>query len=141
LSLRNVFTYDLGNSRMVLDKADSDISAQIKKEGWYLDEKFDTEVFQWYLKTGMTFVDLGANMGFYTIFGSTIVGKKMRVYAFEPFPRNVQLINASIKQNSFTNVFVVQAAVSDKTGKTTLHLSPDASSEHSQSSPLTLQSK
>jgi len=116
---------------MVLDKKDVDVSMQIHKEGWYVDEKFDIEVFQQNLKSGMTLVDLGANVGFYTILGRSIVGKTGRVYAFEPFPRNAELIKASVKENSFENVSVVQAAVSDRNGNRILHLSPDANSEHS----------
>lgn len=131
MASKTIFTHDFGKFKMVLDRGDSDISRQIHNQGWYVDEKFDTEIFRKYLKSGMTLVDLGANVGFYTIFGRSIVGNKGRVFAFEPFPRNAELISASVKANAFANVTVVQSAVSNINGRTTLFLSPDASSEHS----------
>jgi FkbM family methyltransferase len=132
MTLDNTFVYDFGKFRMVLDKHDSDVSRQIQEHGWYVDERFDIEVFQKHLKTGMTFVDLGANVGFYTFLARSIIGQKGRVFAFEPYPRNAELIRASIGENSFhNNVTLIEAAVSDKNGKASLYLSPDASSENS----------
>lgn len=116
---------------MTLDLLDSDISRQVKEHGWYVDEQFDLEVFRQHLKPGMTFVDLGANIGFYTILARSIIGDGGRVYSFEPFPRNAELIRASIRENGFENVTLVQAAVSDSNESATFYLSPDASSEHS----------
>jgi FkbM family methyltransferase len=132
MTLDNTFVYNFGKFRMVLDKHDPDVSRQIQEHGWYVDERFDIEVFQKHLKTGMTFVDLGANVGFYTFLARSIIGQKGRVFAFEPYPRNAELIRASIGENSFhNNVTLVEAAVSDKNGKASLYLSPDASSENS----------
>jgi FkbM family methyltransferase len=131
MSLKDTFVHDFGKFKMVLDSNDNDVSLQIKEHGWYVDEQFDIQILHRYLKEGMTFVDLGANVGFYTFVARSLVGDKGRVFAFEPFPRNAQLIRASIRENSFTNVTIVEAAVSDRNGKASFHLSPDANSEHS----------
>lgn len=131
MGLANTWVHNFGKFKMVLDKTDTDISKQVEKFGWYSDEAFETSLFEKYLKKGMTVLDLGGNIGFYTILARSIVGPKGKVFSFEPFPDNANLIRASIKENSFTNVTVVEAAVSDRIGKDTLHLSPDACSEHS----------
>lgn len=131
MGLANTWVHDFGKFKMVLDKTDTDISKQVEKFGWYSDESFETSLFEKHLKKGMTVLDLGGNIGFYTILARSIVGPEGRVFSFEPFPNNANLIRASIKENSFTNVTVVEAAVSDRIGKATLHLSPDACSEHS----------
>lgn len=131
MGLANTWVHNFGKFKMVLDKTDTDISKQVEKFGWYSDEAFETSLFEKYLKKGMTVLDLGGNIGFYTILARSIVGPKGKVFSFEPFPDNTNLIRASIKENSFTNVTVVEAAVSDRIGKDTLHLSPDACSEHS----------
>lgn len=123
--------HDFGNFRMVLDTNDSDISQQIKKFGWYDDEKFETELFKTRLKPGMSVVDLGANIGFYSVLSRSLVGNDGRIFSFEPFPNNAQLIRQSIKENSYTNMFLIESAVSDYVGNSTLYLSPDACSEHS----------
>src|SRR5574341_1177435 len=131
MGLANTWVHDFGKFKMVLDKTDTDISKQVERFGWYSDESFETSLFEKHLKKGMTVLDLGGNIGFYTILARSIVGQEGRVFSFEPFPNNANLIRASIKENSFTNVIVVEAAASDKMGKATLHLSPDACSEHS----------
>lgn len=75
----------------------------------------------------MTFLDLGANVGFYTFLARSIIGEKGRVFAFESYPRNAELVKASIRENNYNNVTLVEAAVSDKDGKASLYLSPDES--------------
>ena len=127
----DTWIHDFGKFKMVLSKTDTDISPQIAKFGWYEDEKFDTQIFEKYLKKGMTVLDLGANIGFYSLLARSIVGEKGKVFSFEPFPGNISLLRESIKQNGFTNVFVIESAVSDKSGTSTFYLSPDACSEHS----------
>jgi FkbM family methyltransferase len=129
--LDNTFVYDFGTFRMVLDKQDPDVSRQIDEHGWYVDETFDIEIFRKYVREGMTVLDLGANVGFYTFLARSIIGGRGRVFAFEPYPRNSELIRASIKENKYNNVTLEEAAVSDKSGKVSLYLSPDASSENS----------
>lgn len=123
--------HDFGKFKIVLSKADLDISSEIKKFGWYEDEKFDTFVFEKHLKPGMTVLDLGANIGFYSLLARSVVGDSGQIFSFEPFSGNISLLRESIKQNGFTNVFPIESAVSDKSGTTTLHLSPDYCSEHS----------
>jgi len=131
MNLENRWVYDFGKFKMVLDKTDVDISQQIKVHGWYEDEKFESQIFSEHLKQGMTVLDLGGNIGFYTMLARSIVGLQGKVITFEPFPSNANLIRSSIEENSFDNVIVVEAAVSDTIGKTILYLSPDACSEHS----------
>ena len=94
--LENTFVYDFGTFRMVLDKQDPDVSRQIDEHGWYVDETFDIEIFRKYVREGMTVLDLGANVGFYTFLARSIIGGRGRVFAFEPYPRNSELIRASI---------------------------------------------
>jgi FkbM family methyltransferase len=127
----NTFVYDLRKFKMVLDKTDRDGSEQIMNSGWYKDEVVTADIFEKYLKSGMIVLDLGANIGFYTLLASSLVGPKGKVFAFEPSPYNTNLIRASVKENSFTNIVIVEAAVFDHVGKATLYLSPDYISEHS----------
>ena len=129
--LENTMTYNLGKFKMILDNKDKDISKQIKDFGWYIDEQLTTNVFKEYLKPGMVVLDLGANIGFYTMLARSLVGPRGKVFAFEPSPHNVGLIKASAKTNHFDNVTIIEAAVADKVGKATLYLAPDYITEHS----------
>lgn len=81
------------------------------------------------LKEGMTFVDLGAHRGYYTLLASKLVGEKGRVFAFEPAPENFALLARNVKGRR--NVSLVQKAVSNKSGTAKFFLSPDDSVTHS----------
>jgi len=72
-----------------------------------------TNVMKRVLRPGMVFVDIGANIGFFTLLARSIVGSKGRVYAFEPNPRNVALLDLSLRANSFQDVELFPFALAD----------------------------
>jgi FkbM family methyltransferase len=81
-----------------------------------------------YVTEGMTVIDIGANIGFYTILLSQLVGEKGKVYAFEPDPTNFFFLQANTKK--YRNVVLQQKAVGDKTGEIMLYLSKDNVDHH-----------
>ena len=83
------------------------------------------------LQPGMVVADIGTGAGYMLPFLSRAVGPTGRVVTFEPYKRSADLIRLSIQANGYTNVDVVQAAVSDHDGKGSLYLSPDNWTEHS----------
>ena len=76
------------------------------------------------LSLGMTFVDLGAHIGFFTLMAAKQVGQGGSVYAFEPAPENFELLTKNISLNGYSNVSPIQMAVSNAEGFTTLYLNP-----------------
>ena len=110
----------VGNSKMFLDSLEAFRLALNDSD---VREKFETEYFKSYIKPGMTVLDLGANIGFYTLLFANLVGKEGRVFAFEPEPNNFSALEKNVKLNGFTNTTLVKRAVSDKTGKTDLFIS------------------
>ena len=91
---------------------DENVGSQILKERQY--EPHVTKILSGLLKGGHTFVDIGANIGFFTILAASIVGDKGRVIAVEPNPDNIQLLLASIVRNGCKNVRVLPFAASDR---------------------------
>jgi FkbM family methyltransferase len=81
-------------------------------------EKYDTELFKEMVKEGMIVVDIGANIGYYTLIAAKLVGKSGIVYAFEPEPITYELLCKNIEVNGYTNVVPIQKAVSNENGKT-----------------------
>jgi FkbM family methyltransferase len=77
------------------------------------------------LRPGDTFVDIGANEGFFTVVASRIVGASGRVLAVEPQKRLEAVLSRNLALNGCANVTVVQAAISDHSGTSMLHLTPD----------------
>jgi FkbM family methyltransferase len=75
------------------------------------------------LRPGDTFVDVGANVGWFTLIAAKAVGPTGRVIAFEPEPRNFNLLRRNVEANGFRNVTLERKAVSDETGTIRLNLS------------------
>jgi len=84
-----------------------------EQEDWFEDEiRF---VRRW-LRPGMQAVDVGANIGVYTVAMAQAVGSGGRVWAFEPTPAAAHFLERSIGVNGFRNVVVSRTAVSDREG-------------------------
>jgi FkbM family methyltransferase len=62
---------------------------------------------------GLTFYDVGANVGYYTLIAARLVGATGRVVAFEPAPRNLAKLRRNLELNHFSNVSVRCEALSD----------------------------
>ncbi|MGH9403051.1 MAG: FkbM family methyltransferase [Terriglobia bacterium] len=54
------------------------------------------------IKPGMTMVDIGANIGYFTLLAASAVGEKGTVYAFEPLPRNYELLQRNVIVNWYS---------------------------------------
>jgi FkbM family methyltransferase len=66
------------------------------------------------LETGQVFLDIGANVGFYSLFAAQRVGPTGRVFSFEPDPMTFESLDRSVKRNGFGWVSCVNAALSDR---------------------------
>jgi len=77
------------------------------------------------LGEGSTFVDAGANIGFFTILAAGIVGPRGRVYAIEMMPRTADRLRLNIAENDLTNVAVLEHALSAKSGEEVLATVPE----------------
>ncbi len=76
------------------------------------------------LGTGDTFVDVGANIGYYSLLAAQRVGATGQVVAIEPSPSLCTQLYRSLELNSVGNVRVVQMAISDGPGSVKLFRGP-----------------
>lgn len=91
---------------------------------WFLGRYHDLpeqRMIQQLLRPGDCFVDVGANLGMLSLLASAQVGPSGRVLAFEPNPRMVDRVTATVANNRIDNLEVVHTAVSDATGTAELH--------------------
>jgi FkbM family methyltransferase len=71
------------------------------------------------LDPGDTFVDVGANIGDYTLAAALAVGPQGHGVAFEAHPRTVTYLRENLVLNKVSNVAIGQVAIGDRTGWTT----------------------
>jgi FkbM family methyltransferase len=69
----------------------------------------------------MTFLDIGANIGLYSIVSALKVGESGKVYAFEPQPNLANIIHQNVTLNNFNNIIVHNCALADKNGTLELY--------------------
>lgn len=118
LKPKAVILINVQGNKMYVNTDDKGIVPLLLRDGEM--EKYDTELFKKMVKEGMVVVDVGANIGYYTLIAAKLVRKEGIVYAFEPEPSNYELLCKNIEVNGYTNVVPVQKAVSSKHGKTKL---------------------
>ena len=75
---------------------------------------------------GGTIVDVGANIGFYTIESALVVGPAGRMISIEAAKPHVAALRHNIDLNALNNVSLIDIAVGDRTGKATLALPLEA---------------
>jgi FkbM family methyltransferase len=104
--------------RLFLDLSDHVIGLNILR-GRY--ERDEIALARRVLKPGDVALDVGAHIGFFTMHMADRVGASGRVYAFEPFGPNADLLERSIAENRFGDrVAFRRAAVGAATGAATL---------------------
>ena len=104
--------------RLFLDLSDHVIGLNILRGHYERDEiRFVRSV----LDPGDVAMDIGAHIGFFTMQMAAIVGSAGRVYAFEPFEANANLLEQSLVENQFRDrVVFSRAAVGGTSGTATL---------------------
>jgi FkbM family methyltransferase len=87
----------------------SGISSSIATLGWF--KLAQTEVLKKLVKPQMTFVDIGANIGYFSLLASKLVGPNGLVLAYEPEVLNYSLLVKSVVINGLSNVRPIQEGV------------------------------
>lgn len=100
------------NLKLKVSSKDTGVGMYLLNKGTF--EPIQTKLFIQSLKKGNTFIDAGANIGYYTVLASKLVGPKGKIYAFEPDNRNLKWLKDNIKLNNCNNVTVIPQALSNK---------------------------
>src|SRR5579884_2290282 len=83
-------------------------------------------VLRHHVRPGFVFLDVGANIGLYTLLAAARVGSRGSVHAFEPNPDVFVDLSRNVNLNRFENVVLNESAVSDHDGRSELHFPVDA---------------
>jgi len=112
---------------------DLDISQKTQRR-IYTERAYEASVVSYFAETiqpGDGFIDVGANVGYYTLLASHWVGLQGVVHAFEPEQQNFTRLQTQIARNKLSNVVTHHAAAGAKPGRLTLNLNPLNEGGHS----------
>jgi FkbM family methyltransferase len=101
-------TVKVGDHRKFLAVPDSHFSSEVIYTG--LPEWDEMNFLLRYLRPDDRFLDLGANVGFYTVLASTVI-ERGEIIAVEASPRNVEILQRQVAINALANVRVIASAV------------------------------
>ena len=104
---------EIQGSKMYIDINNESLNMQQTFQGYasnLIHEKTTTELFKQAVKEGDTVVDLGANIGYFSLLAARIVRERGRVFAFEPEPKNYSYLVKNIKLNNYDNIEALQKA-------------------------------
>ncbi len=113
---RRVFNY-----RLYLDTSDRGLSRTLFLFGKREIDHY--KMMQGILEPGMQILDIGANIGYYALMESLVIGPNGQVTAIEPMLPNIEMLKRNIELNSATNIDVVHGAVSASTGTGQMYMS------------------
>jgi FkbM family methyltransferase len=120
IRLRVTGQVDAQGSTFYLHPGDNYLTQLILNTGEY--EPEETRLVRRILKDGDVFLDVGANIGWYSVHASKLVGEKGQVIAFEPEPRNLDMLKRNVRANGLKNVVVEGVALSNAEGSFKLYL-------------------
>lgn len=92
------------------------------KAGRFIPDEPEMAVITRAVKDGDTVIDVGANVGHYTLHLSRCVGPTGRVIAFEPIPQTFELLSSNVSASRAMNVTLVNMAASSQTGVVSMDL-------------------
>jgi FkbM family methyltransferase len=107
---------------------DTVISESIKRNNIWAEA--ETQLFRELLRPGMVAVDVGANIGYFSLLASILVGPTGAVHAFEPDPVNYTLLKKNVRMNRATNIRVNQTALSDNEEQLSLFIDSHNKGDH-----------
>lgn len=120
--------YTIYGTKMYLNPDDSVISKFLNLHLYW--EKEESEFFKNQINDGMKVVDIGANIGYFTLLFSKWVGQNGKVYSFEPELSNFDLLKKNINANNFSNIIFHKKAISNYDGDVSLYLSEKNIGDH-----------
>ena len=74
-------------------------------------------LFELYIKKGKVVYDIGAHVGYFSLLAAILVQDEGQVIAFEPNPDNVRHLRQHIEMNGYSNIKVIETAVSNENGE------------------------
>ena len=99
-----------------LEVIPGDLGTSLELLLFNIHEPISTKIVTETVQKGMTCLDVGANIGYYVILESTILGDQGRIIAIEPSPQNFEFLKKNIEMQRVKNIDAFNFAAGDKNG-------------------------
>jgi FkbM family methyltransferase len=116
----------LSDSVLIARDGHCGVSALVNAQGMY--DFNNMKLIKLILRSGGCFIDVGANIGAFTLIASEC--PVAHVIAFEPHPQTFQQLQHNVRRNARCNVELVRAAVGSRSGTVTITDTPGSSTTH-----------
>lgn len=114
--------------KLYINPMDTVVSATLAKTGTW--EPFVSKQFIQIAKKARTIVDVGGNIGYFTLLGAACSKSSSNIFVFEPDVVNFQSLTKTVKENKLENVTCEKVAIAQNSGKISLFISPDNLGDH-----------
>jgi FkbM family methyltransferase len=104
--------------RLLVDSKDEGVGMFLLTEGVF--EPEETLLFRELARRSQVILDIGANIGYFTLLAARYVPEGGRVVAVEPDRRNADLLSESVALNGYVNVDIERIAIGDASGSATI---------------------
>lgn len=92
-----------------------------------------------WIKQGDLAIDVGTNIGYYTLLFARQVGSSGRVIAFEPDPHSHDILLGNVAKNGYSNVELSRYALADRAGDRLLYIDSHNNLDHRMIGPSAVQ--
>lgn len=117
---KGTVTLRVDGLQLLVDVSDTGEVPELLATGHY--DPLECRVIKESLREGMTAVDVGAHVGYFSLLMAKAVGMDGRVIAIEPAPPVYAFLKANVERNHFPNVTLVNKALSATAGTATLFI-------------------
>ena len=108
---------------------DQHVSRQLREQGIW--EPFETQLLMQHVQPGAMFLDVGANIGYFSVIVAACLGDDGQVFAVEPEPANAALLRENVLRNGLhERITVAELALSDVEQPAQLHISENNFGDH-----------
>jgi FkbM family methyltransferase len=110
LSSDNAVLVDVAGQPLFIHAA----TEYVEEYVWNAYEPYTVELFKNSIKPGAVVLDIGANIGYFSLVACRRVGPDGIVYAFEPAPENFGLLARNVDTFGTSNIIPVKRAVAER---------------------------
>ncbi len=101
-------------------RIDDWVQKKIYINGYY--ELNETNKWQEIVKGKKCIMDIGGNVGYYSILASPLIAINGKIFLFEPVAENIEFITHNLSLNKISNIQIERKIVSDEVGLGEIHV-------------------